>query len=60
MVYSTDLKTADDVRMMTRRKNNYCPSCAKSRKIYDKIKAQNERERQRQNSFGGNQQQERY
>lgn len=35
-VYSTDLKTSDDVRTMLRREMHYCPSCAKHLKLYEK------------------------
>jgi len=38
VVYSTDLKTADDIKVFERRKEYYCPSCGKHRKIYDKKK----------------------
>lgn len=37
-VYSTDLKTADDVRSTTYVENHYCISCAKSKKIFEKLK----------------------
>ena len=37
--YSTDLKTADDVKYMRREKQHYCPSCGKHFKIYEKKKA---------------------
>ena len=35
-VYSTDLKTNDDVRTMMRREMHYCPSCAKHLRLYEK------------------------
>jgi ribosomal protein S26 len=35
-VYSTDLKTSDDVRTMLRREMHYCPSCAKHLRLYAK------------------------
>jgi len=38
MVFSTDLKTADDVKLMERRKFYYCPSCGKSLGIYERKK----------------------
>ena len=37
-VYSTDLKTADDVRTSTHVENHYCISCAKSKRIFEKLK----------------------
>ncbi|MBI4399477.1 hypothetical protein HY570_01900 [Candidatus Micrarchaeota archaeon] len=40
IVYSTDLKTADDVKVMQRRKMYYCVSCGKSRGIFEKKKRQ--------------------
>ena len=48
-VFSTDMKTADDVTMFSRVMNHYCPSCAKSLRIYEKKKrlAQNRSERNR-------------
>ncbi len=52
-VYSTDLKTADDVRTFIRRENHYCPSCGKSLGIYEKKKAQMQRQRERYSSYGG-------
>ena len=36
VTYSTDLKTADDIKYFERRKVYYCVSCAKHRKIYQK------------------------
>jgi ribosomal protein S26 len=38
IVYSTDLKTADDIKVFERRESYYCPSCGKKRHIYDKKK----------------------
>lgn len=38
MVFSTDLKTGDDVKLMERRKFYYCPSCGKSLGIYERKK----------------------
>ena len=37
-VYSTDLKTADDVKTTTRIEKHYCISCAKSKRIFEKLK----------------------
>ena len=37
-VYSTELRTADDVRTTTHSENHYCISCAKHRKIFEKLK----------------------
>lgn len=51
-VYSTDLKTADDVRTFIYRENHYCPSCAKSKRIYEKKKEQLSRQRERRQSYG--------
>ena len=55
-MYSTDLKTADDVRTFIRRENHYCPSCAKSKRIYEKKKEQMQRQRDRRASYGGDSQ----
>jgi ribosomal protein S26 len=38
--FSTDLKTANDVRFFERRKVYYCISCAKHRGIFEKKKRQ--------------------
>lgn len=37
-VYSTDLKTADDVKSTTYVEKHYCISCAKSKRIFEKLK----------------------
>ena len=37
-VYSTELKTADDVKTTTYEDNRYCMSCAKHRRIFEKLK----------------------
>jgi ribosomal protein S26 len=37
-VYSTELKTADDVKTSTFVENYYCISCGKHRKIFEKLK----------------------
>lgn len=37
-VYSTDLKTADDVKSTTHIEKHYCISCAKSKRIFEKLK----------------------
>ncbi len=37
-VYSTDLKTADDVKASTYVESHYCISCAKSKRIFEKLK----------------------
>ncbi len=52
-VYSTDLKTADDVRTSISREFHYCPSCGKHKRIYEKKKNQAARARERRNSWGG-------
>ncbi|MFH1447996.1 MAG: hypothetical protein ABIG39_03975 [Candidatus Micrarchaeota archaeon] len=39
-VYSTDFKTSDDIKLFHTSTAYYCPSCGKSRKIYDKKKKQ--------------------
>ena len=44
---STDLKTKDDVRFMTRRTGKYCPSCGKHKHIYEKKKEIAQRNRDR-------------
>jgi ribosomal protein S26 len=36
VVYTTDLKSADDVRTSLRREFHYCPSCGKHRHIYER------------------------
>lgn len=54
IVYSTDLRTADDLRYMEKRKVYYCVSCGKSLGVYEKKKRQNEIYRERKNnSMGG-------
>jgi hypothetical protein len=45
VVYSTELKNADDIRCMIKRKVYYCVSCGKSLGIYEKKKRLAERER---------------
>lgn len=52
-VYSTDLKTADDVRTMISREFHYCPSCGKHKRIYEKKKNQAARARERRDSWSG-------
>jgi len=47
IVYSTDLRTADDLRYMEKRKVYYCVSCGKSLGVYEKKKRQNEIYRER-------------
>lgn len=37
-VYSTDLKTADDVKSSTFIEKHYCISCAKTKRIFEKLK----------------------
>ena len=39
-VFSTDLRTADDVKCFETHKEHYCPSCGKSKGIYEKKKRQ--------------------
>jgi uncharacterized membrane protein YgcG len=53
VVYSTDLRTAEDLRYMEKRKVYYCVSCGKSLGVYEKKKRQNEIYRERKNSTGG-------
>ena len=48
-VYSTDLRTADDVRTMISREFHYCPSCGKHKRIYEKKKRMAARARERRN-----------
>ncbi|MEM2963629.1 MAG: hypothetical protein QXW70_00185 [Candidatus Anstonellales archaeon] len=38
LIFSTDMKTKDDVKVLSRVSNNYCPSCAKAMRIYEKKK----------------------
>ncbi|MDO8340147.1 MAG: hypothetical protein Q7T16_05835 [Candidatus Burarchaeum sp.] len=40
VVFSTDLRTADDVKYFDTREEHYCPSCGKSKGIYEKKKRQ--------------------
>ncbi|OIO20802.1 hypothetical protein COV61_03555 [Candidatus Micrarchaeota archaeon CG11_big_fil_rev_8_21_14_0_20_47_5] len=53
MVFSTDMKTNDDVTMFSRVQNQYCPSCAKSLRIYEKKKriAQRQHEKREGNIY---------
>ena len=37
-VYSTELKTADDVKATSFVENHYCISCGKHRRIFEKLK----------------------
>jgi len=53
VVYSTDLRNAEDLRYMEKRKVYYCVSCGKSLGVYEKKKRQNEIYRERKNSMGG-------
>lgn len=43
VVYSTDLRTADDVRFLKSVDVYYCPSCGKHLRIYEKKKRMAER-----------------
>ena len=36
IIYNTDMHSADDVKYFDRRKMYYCPSCGKSKGIYQK------------------------
>ena len=45
VVYSTDLRNADDLRYMEKRKVHYCVSCGKSLGVYEKKKKQAEYKR---------------
>jgi ribosomal protein S26 len=51
VVYSTDLRTAEDLRYMEKRKVYYCVSCGKSLGVYEKKKRQNEIYRERKNNM---------
>jgi len=52
-VYSTDLKTADDVKTMTHVEKHYCISCAKSKRIFEKLKNRAIRQAARPERPGG-------
>ncbi|HQT45120.1 MAG TPA: hypothetical protein PLO51_04020 [Candidatus Micrarchaeota archaeon] len=52
-IYSTDLKTADDVRTSISREFHYCPSCGKHKRIYEKKKEQAARAKERRDTYGG-------
>ncbi|MBM3229034.1 hypothetical protein FJZ26_01255 [Candidatus Parvarchaeota archaeon] len=52
-VYSTDLRTADDVRTSISREFHYCPSCGKHKRIYEKKKRQAAAAKERREAFGG-------
>ena len=43
VVYSTDMRSKDDVKYFEKRKMHYCPSCGKSLGIYEKKKQQMQR-----------------
>jgi small subunit ribosomal protein S26e len=51
-VISTELRTADDMRMLLPREMHYCISCGKHKGIFEKKKRQQERLRERR-KFGG-------
>ena len=44
-VFSTDLRTADNITLFTDRDVYYCISCAKHRKIFEKKKKMAQRQR---------------
>ncbi|MCX8197764.1 MAG: hypothetical protein N3F07_01015 [Candidatus Micrarchaeota archaeon] len=46
-VYSTDLKTGDDVRTSTFVEKHYCISCAKAKRIFEKLKSRAARQAER-------------
>ncbi len=52
-VYSTDLKTADDVKSTTFIENHYCISCAKSKRIFEKLKNRAIRNAGKEERFAG-------
>ena len=43
VVYTTDLRSADDLRYMEKRKVYYCVSCGKSLGVYERKKKQQQR-----------------
>ncbi len=47
IVYSTDLRSADDLRYAEKRKIYYCISCAKSLGVFERKKRMSERSRRR-------------
>lgn len=40
VMYSTDLRSADDIKVFHTQTAYYCPSCGKHRRIYEKKKRQ--------------------
>jgi ribosomal protein S26 len=46
--FSTDLKGEDNVTYSDFRSSYYCISCAKHRKIFEKLKQQNQRRKERE------------
>jgi predicted RNA-binding Zn-ribbon protein involved in translation (DUF1610 family) len=40
VVYSTELRSADDIKVFNTQTAYYCPSCGKHRHIYEKKKRQ--------------------
>ena len=52
-VYSTELKTADDVKTTTYEDSRYCMSCAKHRRIFEKLKNKAIRASEREKSGTG-------
>ena len=51
-VYSTELKTADDVKTTTFEESRYCMSCAKHRRIFEKLKNKAIRASEREKAGG--------
>ena len=51
-VYSTELKTADDVKTTTYEDSRYCMSCAKHRRIFEKLKNKAIRASEREKAGG--------
>ena len=45
VVYTTDLRSADDLRYMEKRKVYYCVSCGKSLGVYERKKKQQQQRR---------------
>ena len=45
--YSTDLRSAQDVRYIGRREVHYCVSCGKSLGVYERLKRKRAQERER-------------
>ncbi|MCX8194505.1 MAG: 40S ribosomal protein S26 [Candidatus Micrarchaeota archaeon] len=59
-VYSTELRSGDDVKTTTFIESHYCISCAKHRRIFEKLKERAIRQASREDRFGRRQRSERW